>query len=349
MDEVSEDRVREILGMRGGWAKPDSLPEELLSLCEELLEGTIREIASHECRSPAAVLREIAGDVDRSTGPRRDVTVTVRVRLPRDAALRAINALHGRPGGVPLDEEPTPEHVEATHSVLASEDVDLVCSIARDGSRRYRLPGEERPTPLDMLLPCPRCGLLHVDAPEPDKGWSNPPHKSHLCHDCGCIWRPASVPTNGVASIAPGKADTWISGKAEERPTRVELLAERAEALAHLADDGSAIGLVEAIKRRELSLRNALDDATTRTAELFTKAAEEIAEKTPVEHRGDEIEAEAARRGRALSFEDMTRFAWEAYDNAGRAASIRTRQDEMLDAAAWLLVAQRQLAREAAR
>lgn len=64
--------------------------------------------------------------------------------------------------------------------------------------------------PVQMLLFCPNCGLKHVDEPDertPD--WTNPPHKSHLCHGCGCIWRPADVPTEGVNAIATiGKADT---------------------------------------------------------------------------------------------------------------------------------------------
>jgi len=53
--------------------------------------------------------------------------------------------------------------------------------------------------PIDMILFCPMCGVQHIDAPEGE--WTNPPHKSHLCHECGCIWRPADVCTNGVASI----------------------------------------------------------------------------------------------------------------------------------------------------
>jgi hypothetical protein len=65
--------------------------------------------------------------------------------------------------------------------------------------------------PIAMLLYCPQCGQQHVDEPDertPD--WTNPPHRSHLCHDCGCIWRPADVPTSGVAAIKTcGKADTW--------------------------------------------------------------------------------------------------------------------------------------------
>lgn len=78
--------------------------------------------------------------------------------------------------------------------------------------------------PIDMVLPCPRCGLVHIDAPEPEpecncrvpeyegagqhattcavfrEVWTNPPHKSHLCHGCGLVWRPADVATNGVAA-----------------------------------------------------------------------------------------------------------------------------------------------------
>ena len=74
--------------------------------------------------------------------------------------------------------------------------------------------------PIDMILYCPNCGVKHVDRadmPEdgadwkdPEIAWTNPPHRSHLCHGCGCIWRPADVPTNGVESITTkGKADSW--------------------------------------------------------------------------------------------------------------------------------------------
>ena len=55
--------------------------------------------------------------------------------------------------------------------------------------------------PISMILFCPSCGLQHVDAPEPGTDWDNPPHKSHLCHGCAHVWRPADVPTNGVAEI----------------------------------------------------------------------------------------------------------------------------------------------------
>lgn len=78
-----------------------------------------------------------------------------------------------------------------------------------------------QPAPVQMLLFCPKCGMKHVDAPDertPD--WTNPPHKSHLCHGCGCIWRPADVPTEGVEAITTiGKADTIDLNAVSRQPT----------------------------------------------------------------------------------------------------------------------------------
>lgn len=68
--------------------------------------------------------------------------------------------------------------------------------------------------PIDMVLYCPKCGEQHIDHEESWGGeqgpfasgasasrWTNPPHKSHLCKHCGHQWRPADVPTNGVAAV----------------------------------------------------------------------------------------------------------------------------------------------------
>ncbi len=77
---------------------------------------------------------------------------------------------------------------------------------ALHGTRKFE------PAPIDMVLHCPKCHLQHVDAPEPGTDWTNPPHRSHKCKrpDCGTVWRPADVPTNGVAVVKTlGKADTW--------------------------------------------------------------------------------------------------------------------------------------------
>ncbi len=68
----------------------------------------------------------------------------------------------------------------------------------------------EQAAPIPMLLFCPQCGHQHVDAPEPESGWTNPPHTSHLCANCKCVWRQADVPTDGVARLATyGSRDTW--------------------------------------------------------------------------------------------------------------------------------------------
>jgi hypothetical protein len=80
---------------------------------------------------------------------------------------------------------------------------------------------EENARPVPMVLFCPKCGLQHIDAPDertPD--WANPPHKSHLCHGCGVIWRPADVPTEGVVAIRTrGSKDTIFYNRAALTPS----------------------------------------------------------------------------------------------------------------------------------
>jgi hypothetical protein len=51
--------------------------------------------------------------------------------------------------------------------------------------------------------------MQHIDEPDPERGWTNPPHRSHLCAGCELTWRPADVCTNGVAQTrTTGKNDT---------------------------------------------------------------------------------------------------------------------------------------------
>jgi hypothetical protein len=60
--------------------------------------------------------------------------------------------------------------------------------------------------------------------------WTNPPHKSHLCHGCGCIWRPCDQPTEGVATIeTSGKADNWVGSGATPAVDMREAAAKVAE------------------------------------------------------------------------------------------------------------------------
>lgn len=66
------------------------------------------------------------------------------------------------------------------------------------------------PFAIPIILHCPTCGEQHIDAPNAAAGWTNPPHRSHLCDACGEIWRPADIYTEGVATIQTrGLADTW--------------------------------------------------------------------------------------------------------------------------------------------
>jgi hypothetical protein len=73
-------------------------------------------------------------------------------------------------------------------------------------------------TPIPMVLFCPGCGAQHIDEPDEDAGtysdgretkWANPPHRSHLCQYCRCVWRPADVPTIGVQSIKTRGQKDW--------------------------------------------------------------------------------------------------------------------------------------------
>ncbi len=87
-------------------------------------------------------------------------------------------------------------------------------------------------SPINMILHCPNCGLQHIDEPSDDAyegnppTWTNPPHRSHLCHGCGHIWRPADVPTNGVECITTkGKNDSplpWEPPMTEEQGYVIE-------------------------------------------------------------------------------------------------------------------------------
>ena len=52
---------------------------------------------------------------------------------------------------------------------------------------------------IEMRLTCPECGTLHIDEGE----FATKLHHTHACQHCGMVWRPAVVPTLGVAFL-PG-------------------------------------------------------------------------------------------------------------------------------------------------
>lgn len=59
------------------------------------------------------------------------------------------------------------------------------------------------PLVVDMVLYCPYCFTQHIDAPEPPEvsDWKNPPHRTHLCHECKKLFKPADIYTNGVDKL----------------------------------------------------------------------------------------------------------------------------------------------------
>jgi len=62
----------------------------------------------------------------------------------------------------------------------------------------------EAPTllPIPMLIWCPMCSARHIDVGE----FATKHHHTHSCQKCGLTWRPAIVPTVGVAFL-PGFKD----------------------------------------------------------------------------------------------------------------------------------------------
>lgn len=72
--------------------------------------------------------------------------------------------------------------------------------------------------PVDMILHCPACLEQHIDRDEgqhiaPHESpilWRNPPHRSHLCHHCGFIWRPSDRATNGVEETETKGRDDMV-------------------------------------------------------------------------------------------------------------------------------------------
>lgn len=102
--------------------------------------------------------------------------------------------------------------------------------------------------PIDMVLHCPACGMQHIDEPEGEGDdeatvkrldvWTNPPHRSHLCHGCGHIWRPADVPTNGVAAVqTKGKNDSPAKSLADELKGLRDKAAEQGRIAVELFDE----------------------------------------------------------------------------------------------------------------
>lgn len=166
-------------------------------------------------------------------------------------------------------------------------------------SRFIEAHSEETPSlsPIPMILHCPRCHVQHIDAPDenvkwcvgctPDNcsgcnegegKWTNPPHRSHLCASCGFIWRPADVPTEGVASIKTrGANDSWPP------------------ALQALSDTAALVEKTRADPEAWAALQSAVNEVTKRIQEAGEALMESIGirpapppeQATPAEPQGE--------------------------------------------------------------
>lgn len=198
--------------------------------------------------------------------------------------------------------------------------------------------------PINMLLFCPRCGEQHIDAPEtftpvgrcecagPDEceacasnraafeeSWQNPPHRSHLCHTCGTIWRPADVPTNGVASIETrGKADTWTSADAAAAPA--DEPSELEQVVACLGDDAATLRdadeYIEMADNMEAAAR-LLESCSAILAE--DRAADEMCNRWPWQREASQPAAAAPADERS-AFERNQGYPRPEYDGAAQEA-----------------------------
>lgn len=146
-------------------------------------------------------------------------TPTKEAACPADGNLLSEDGVCGFCGNAPpaYDDEISDEYLDTLQASINRG--------ARRSSARFKLT-PVAPAPIDMVLYCPACHVQHID--EASEGWGNPPHRSHLCHACGCIWRPADVATNGITSVKTcGKADTWgWDGKSLAAPIDNEALVE---------------------------------------------------------------------------------------------------------------------------
>jgi hypothetical protein len=86
---------------------------------------------------------------------------------------------------------------------------------------------EIRKIPIPMRLPCEKCGALHID----EGRFATEPHETHVCQSCGLTWKPARVPTVGVAFL-PGYKNEASTPKSD---TSAE--ANKIEQAAREADD----------------------------------------------------------------------------------------------------------------
>lgn len=103
--------------------------------------------------------------------------------------------------------------------------------------------------PIPMYLTCPKCNERHIDEGE----FATKRHHTHSCQRCGLTWRPAVVPTVGVAFLPGFKNEpaAFMTFKlAEQEPSTKTLIERGRQALVATAE--------EPVCEREVGVRDAL-------------------------------------------------------------------------------------------
>lgn len=133
---------------------------------------------------------------DEVTRCREEATLVVK---ERDTALDRIRAAETHLGDLLDVEAPLEDLVRACiaprDALATNEQVQALVEPEID-----RTKAQSEPIPL--LLTCPHCATRHIDKGE----YATKPHRTHACQHCGCLWRPANVPTVGVLFL-PGTKD----------------------------------------------------------------------------------------------------------------------------------------------
>lgn len=249
------------------------LPETRHPLANDVLTDIARDYRAMIAVAPSVSPVRPKGEEEADLDYAKDIAKSVAARCFPDS-----------PGFEPLSD---------MNGVLSQID-NMTCGMVRAPSQPTQT-GEEKPIP--MILHCPACGLQHVDAPDThdeaaDKmlssprvePWNNPPHRSHLCRPehggCGHIWRPADVPTEGVAAITTrGKNDCPpATRKGEEN---AGLVAEARAMERFYTDRPSVDEQARCPSFEEMSKRECADLAI-----IFRRLADALASRSPIPGEG---------------------------------------------------------------
>ena len=211
---LSETRINEIAAANEVFQYH---PGALVEFARDLEAAVLRELDSRQGNLP--ILPPLPEpDYAPSLYPVRPKEYSYTADKMRAYAEAAVLQALQQPGWVMVPVEPTEDMLSALDMTHSCEPADQYRAML---AARPAQPSDELGAPIDMVLHCPKCGLQHIDAPEKASeaqpvlyadAWTNPPHRSHKCHGCGHIWRPADVPTNGVAAVkTKGKDDSPIA------------------------------------------------------------------------------------------------------------------------------------------